>query len=352
LDSPRERLFPGLDGPPPTRPIAGYPSSDAAVFSGEIKDWEIPYAHIARWTRALQDATKGTLYPESSAASQASTSAFDSITNRSLRLGWSAGDQLTASNVVPQLERKENSVVSDRVAIIANSCLYTKRLDIPAIAKADCHLSMCALVMAIINGEVNPWPEQAGTDYRLAAWLSPDREYRPLLKRRTLDMIMPEFLVLWNRTYGCRSDVYADNPRLPGVRIGSGGFYTKGWLWDVDQDNHVEIDPTLRSTLLHLLKEKPESNDRFLKDSLNTMCVGIYEGFLKVAARDVADSFWRTLHGRPPVTSPPRPYVTAGICLDGPPPGGGLPTTDVFGNSYIYGPEAKRSYKVKRPVWV
>jgi hypothetical protein len=303
--------------------------------SGSWKDFVVPFKHIDRWAQSLRTAVRNE--PEELMASLSLSS--ESIPNRPLRSLGQARELLTASDVVPQLERKENSVVTDRLAIIANSCSYQLRLDIPAALKQDFHLSSCALTMAILNGDVNPWPENKGEEYRQAAWFSTNTN-RPKVKKPTLEMILPEFLVMWNRLYGCRGDVYADSPRLPAVRLTATGFYTRGWLWSVDRFSRIDVGPAITTRILSLLNQKSDSPA--LRNLLNELCVRIYNSLGFTGLPGVAASFWNTLHDFPPFPNPKLKFNPMIPCKSN--PGDVLPT-DVFGNCYDYTPLADRSQK-------
>jgi Heterokaryon incompatibility protein (HET) len=51
------------------------------------------------------------------------------------------------------LRQRENSVVADRLAIIANLCGYELRLDTSSLEKSESSLGVCVLALAIMNGD-------------------------------------------------------------------------------------------------------------------------------------------------------------------------------------------------------
>ena len=68
------------------------------------------------------------------------------------------GDRTTcnASEAMWYLSRRLNTVVSDRLAILANLCDYDVRLNADALEKAGYGFSICALTLAILNGDFSP----------------------------------------------------------------------------------------------------------------------------------------------------------------------------------------------------
>jgi Heterokaryon incompatibility protein (HET) len=279
------------------------------LTSSSPKDIEIPSKHLNRWPRALRDARESRLYPITSLSAYSNPQDAQAVTNRSLQILWQAGEQLIASNIIPQLERKGCTIVSDRLAIMANSCNYQRRLNIPAVEKAGYHFSTCALTLAIMNGDVNPWPEYADSDSRQMAWVSPVGD-RPHVKKTTLAMIAPEFLVLWNRTYGSRQDVLHDHPRLPGVRLDMDGFRTRGWLWV--NDRQIKIDTrTWRDIVPNLLNS--QSDPLELMASVNQFCIRVLRALHTTKLPRVADAFLKTLRDGQYIPSPPRTHETASI---------------------------------------
>lgn len=66
-----------------------------------------------------------------------------------------------AAEAVSYLARRQNSVVADRLAIMANLCQYEVRLDTRMLDRLGCSLSACVLTLAVLNGDislmVNAW---------------------------------------------------------------------------------------------------------------------------------------------------------------------------------------------------
>ncbi|KAF1845410.1 uncharacterized protein K460DRAFT_108754 [Cucurbitaria berberidis CBS 394.84] len=72
----------------------------------------------------------------------------------SMSLGGSRSQNTcSAAMAVAYLRDRENSVVSDRLAIIANICRYDLRLDGTALQKSQRSLALCIMVLAIMNGD-------------------------------------------------------------------------------------------------------------------------------------------------------------------------------------------------------
>ena len=53
------------------------------------------------------------------------------------------------------LSWRKNSVISDRLAILANLCQYKKRLDTSALEKTGCGFAVCAIVLGVMNGDMS-----------------------------------------------------------------------------------------------------------------------------------------------------------------------------------------------------
>lgn len=60
-----------------------------------------------------------------------------------------------ASEALWHMSVRENSVVADRLAIIANLCGYEKRLDMMKLDKLGYGFSICVLVLAMMNGDTS-----------------------------------------------------------------------------------------------------------------------------------------------------------------------------------------------------
>ncbi|CAK1364497.1 unnamed protein product [Cercospora beticola] len=58
-----------------------------------------------------------------------------------------------AAQALNYLSRRQNSVVADRLAILANMCRYEIRLDIQAVDALGFGFSICAYIMAVLNGD-------------------------------------------------------------------------------------------------------------------------------------------------------------------------------------------------------
>ncbi|KAL9097910.1 MAG: hypothetical protein Q9165_000236 [Trypethelium subeluteriae] len=60
-----------------------------------------------------------------------------------------------AAAAVSYLSRRENTVISDRIAIMANLCDYTKRLDTAELDRLGYNFSLCAFVLSTMNGDIS-----------------------------------------------------------------------------------------------------------------------------------------------------------------------------------------------------
>jgi hypothetical protein len=203
---------------------------------------EIHFKQLTRWVNGLSQTLENGMYATATDSFYGEAPNYQNITNKSLRLLWQGHPHRTAFRVLIEMNNKDNLIVSDRLVIIANCCQYSHRLDVPAVEQAGHHFSVCALTLAIINGDVNPWPESQGEENRGMGWVGqidrpnirPHSCDTPTRKVNTLGEDLINFVDIWNRHLGTRDDIPdAPSPRLPGVTLNMVGFQTRGWLWYV-----------------------------------------------------------------------------------------------------------------------
>ncbi|KAF8858962.1 hypothetical protein BDZ45DRAFT_621564 [Acephala macrosclerotiorum] len=105
---------------------------------------------------------------------------------------------------------------SDVLDIAANCCSYSTRLDIEALKKAKCSLSLSILALYLLNGEV-VYNDQTSNKTTPAGHI-----YEFLLKKSLQTFNLPDIKYELNFIKSCR---------LPDVRLSREGIETTGQLW-------------------------------------------------------------------------------------------------------------------------
>ncbi|KAF2724633.1 hypothetical protein K431DRAFT_309775 [Polychaeton citri CBS 116435] len=148
--------------------------------------------------------------------------------------------------VANQMKLRDNSVVSDRLAIAANLCEYQKRIDPIDLSRKRYSYSVCAFAQALINGTIITSGRSnifASTGVPIFRWQD-EKIYDLLTSPRYLSTSLAH-----------RERV---EPRFADVRVRKEGLETSGWLWSVDEK--VE---------LHKVREKYQELPEKLKEANN-----------------------------------------------------------------------------------
>ncbi|KAH8193824.1 hypothetical protein TruAng_012007 [Truncatella angustata] len=152
--------------------------------------------------------------------------------------------------VAYSLQHRHNLVVEDRLAITANLCGYTKRLDIATIGSTGYSYSTCAFGLALLNGSIHP---QGCSDLF-------ECTKRPKIRWRTMSIY--EFLESPAHCSGVVGNSRRNEPRLPEVILRRSGLETSGWLWTVGRKVCV---PRLQARYVQFVSEWPRGRDAKLK---------------------------------------------------------------------------------------
>ena len=201
----------------------------------------------------------------------------------SLSWQWQHSQQshLQSFDVAEQMQSRDNAVVSDRLAITANLCGYTRRLNTSSLRSWGHSYSICALSLALLNGTIAPfW----ATEFFLSVVGDQAQPYSWGSDRVTEFLYRPAFFGGWSNPIG-------DEPRLADVKVMPHGIETSGWLWTVDQEvilSNVKmrhclqldkirsrayqgmqnVSPVVQEILADLLRELKRQNLRKLVDSV------------------------------------------------------------------------------------
>jgi len=147
--------------------------------------------------------------------------------NHLCNLSWqwqhSQQSHLQSFDVAQQMQSRDNAVASDRLVIAANLCDYSKRLNTNSLRSLGYSYSICALVLALLNGTIAPFWATGfflSVQAQLHSWRS---------DRVTEFLYRPAFFGGWSNPIG-------DEPRLADVKVMPLGVETSGWLWTVDKE--------------------------------------------------------------------------------------------------------------------
>jgi hypothetical protein len=149
---------------------------------------------------------------------------------------WNKMDRRHVANTWSQLEKRDISVVSDRLAILANLCKYRRRLNNIALGVATHNISICVLALAILNGDLNPFPEQEGSSLNRSPRIGESkRSFWYGRAKPLLSMKIEEVLFHWIVPDHLLRHSFGRIPRLPEVEVKRSGLETNGWLWIVEK---------------------------------------------------------------------------------------------------------------------
>ncbi|KAK4163933.1 hypothetical protein QBC43DRAFT_335053 [Cladorrhinum sp. PSN259] len=143
---------------------------------------------------------------------------------------WDKMERVTAANAIPQIERRDNSIVSDRLAIIANLVRYQRRIAIDPGSEEKYGLSICMITLALINGDIDVFndkyhlPSSPETITSKGVWYYPNNT-------ELLSKTMPQFFLDWDNLNPAWNNPAGGRPYYPGIRIHREGLQLKGWVW-------------------------------------------------------------------------------------------------------------------------
>jgi hypothetical protein len=137
----------------------------------------------------------------------------------------------------------------DTIAITANACAYNARLDILALQRRGCSLSLCLLAQFLLNGEIF-------TNTRICDKVG----YKPL--NHNISVFMEKFqLEFEDLPTSTGALTFLKYCRLPSTRILAEGLGTRGYIWFLPK--HASIDtsalnlPKLSGTRREYLEDHP-----------------------------------------------------------------------------------------------
>lgn len=194
---------------------------------------------------------------------------------------WNQGRRLSCPQsyeVAGQMRYRDNSVVADRLAITANLCGYTRRLDFTALIAKRFSYSMCALALALFNGAIIP-------SGRTNIFMSTGTPSFCWQEKTIYDFLnFPEYILT----------AYANpdrlEPLLAHVRITRKGLETRGWLWKVDRKITL---PWVREKHLHLLgKLHNSTNLTSLSSQLYGLIKDLLDGFELLNLQKIANTLY------------------------------------------------------------
>ncbi|BDD58962.1 hypothetical protein MAP00_004197 [Monascus purpureus] len=124
--------------------------------------------------------------------------------------------------VASQMSYRDNSVVTDRLAITANLCDYSKIIDPSSLRLRQYTYSVCAFALALVNGAIIP----SGRSNLFASTGKPIYRWQDL---KIYDFIAFPKYISTHAHPGRVEQRFAD------VKIRREGLETSGWLWIVDR---------------------------------------------------------------------------------------------------------------------
>ena len=206
-----------------------------------------------------------------------------------------------AAAAVSYLNRRENTVIADRIAIMANLCGYHKRLDSIKLDELGFNFSLCALVLSIMNGDisilqgcVHPLSNLNGRTDDLEP-----QSYKEGDKPIGFTWSLPAWATLHSLRY---RETELTDPVLqlhPSILTES-GWLLDGWLWHFDHS--IDLTPVRTrlagrwdvSDLARLSAPTPATRP-FLVDMATTMlCFLMERGYT-----EMTNLFWDLMRLRP-----------------------------------------------------
>ena len=207
----------------------------------------------------------------------------------------------SAAAAVSYLKRRKNTVIADRIAIMANLCGYHKRLDSSKLDRLGFKFSLCAFVLSIMNGDmsllqgcVHPLQNVSGRVDNLERQ-SCDFAHKTI----GFTWSLPEWATLNSLVY---MEIELTDPILqlkPSILTES-GWLLDGWLWYID--HAIDLKPVKTRLAgrwdfseLKKLTTPTRSSQTFLVDvMLELLCFLVETGYVGMATL-----FWDLLRRRP-----------------------------------------------------
>lgn len=183
------------------------------------------------------------------------------------------------------------TILSDILAITANCCRYTARLDAKALNETDESLSAAILTLFLINGEI----------------LRHDTPSRDILSKSVFECLQSEKLHI-HPPIQSKELIFIKNCRLHSVKMTSTGIITRGVLSRLDKTIDVKVLASEQD--LYWRSNKPEEiamlNDaeigliralaRKLEKDRCTALAGLLRVFSDAKSTGVAPQFWCSDH--------------------------------------------------------
>ena len=133
-------------------------------------------------------------------------------------------------SILDDIRVRQNSVLSDRIAIWANCCRYYRRLDGLSLAQVGYGLSTAYLCLYLLNGEILNNAIMHPGDLDVNNDADPlDRSVYDLLNSSIIPITFDPPCEDYRQSF---VDKYC---RIGGVRLTSQGSKTSGWLWQVGE---------------------------------------------------------------------------------------------------------------------
>jgi hypothetical protein len=180
-----------------------------------------------------------------------------------------------STDVISDVDGSSCEHPMDRLAIIANCCRYTRRLDCRRLSNLY-NLSTCVLTLFLLNGELLRYPAEISD---LSPHSTADHNAVTLhqfLKEYSLSFMPP-------RSKGQLSFIH--NCRLPSVSLTMDGIETSGWMWDMTGPSlFIELPNRFSPYFRH------ESNLAMLhKDFLKIVCEELLKQGCKRLAQQIQE---------------------------------------------------------------
>ena len=141
------------------------------------------------------------------------------------------------SCMTPQLygdiEARNNSRVCDRVAILANCCDYSTRLDTGRLIEEGYGLSVCILTLLFLNGEIfhNEIPGSVPSRQKVAGMLSSTGHQ--FFESVCFSKFEPPGEIF--------KTSFMNHSRFPNVKLCPEGIRTEGWLWELGDTCEITL---------------------------------------------------------------------------------------------------------------
>jgi hypothetical protein len=128
-----------------------------------------------------------------------------------------------STDIISDINGSSCEHAMDRLAIIANCCRYTRRLDCRRLSNLY-NLSTCVLTLFLLNGELLRYPVE-NSDLSPHSTVSHNAvTVHEFLKEYSLSFMPPRFKGQLSFIHNCR---------LPSVSLTVDGIETSGWMWDM-----------------------------------------------------------------------------------------------------------------------